>query len=72
MGIRIVIGTSEREINNIEPNWINEQLSRRRNEGSPVCVRIIIEVGDINLSLATSDCPNLEFDEDSPELKMKY
>ena len=58
MGIRIVIGTSEREINNIEPNWINEQLSRRRNEGSPVCVRIIIEVGDINLSLATSDCPS--------------
>ncbi|MCG7962462.1 MAG: hypothetical protein N0E54_07175 [Candidatus Thiodiazotropha taylori] len=57
MGVRIIIGTSERGLNDIEPNWINEQIGRRRNEGSPACVRIIIEVGDINLSLATSDCP---------------
>jgi len=58
MGVRIIIGTSERDINDIEPNWINEQVSRRRNEGSPVCVRIAIEMGDINLSLSTSDCPS--------------
>lgn len=57
MGVRIVIGTNERNIDNIEPNWINEQVSKRRNEGSPVCVRIIIDLGDINLSFATSDCP---------------
>ena len=58
MGVRIVIGSSERNINNIDPNWINEQVNRRRNEGVPACVRIIIEEGDINLSLATSDCPS--------------
>ena len=58
MGVRIVIGSSERDINNIDPNWINKQVNRRRNEGVTVCVRIIIEEGDINLSLATSDCPS--------------
>ncbi|TVT47100.1 MAG: hypothetical protein FHK82_18215 [Sedimenticola thiotaurini] len=58
MASKIIIGSSERDINNIEPNWINEQINRRRNEGVPVCVRIIIEKGDINISLATSDCPS--------------
>ena len=56
MGVRIIIGGSERNLNNIEPNWINEQLSRRKNDGIPVCVRVVIEHGDINISLATSDC----------------
>lgn len=58
MGIRVVIGSSERDINDIEPNWINEQINKRQNDGVPVCVRVIIEEGDINLSLATSVCPN--------------
>lgn len=58
MGVRIVVGSSEREIKNIDPNWINEQVNRRRNEGVPVCVRILIDEGDINLSLTTSDCPS--------------
>ena len=58
MGIRVLIGSSERDINNIEPNWINEQVNRRRSEGVPVCAKVIIEEGDINLSLATSDCPS--------------
>jgi len=58
MGVRIVIGSSERYINNIDSNWINEQVNRRRNEDVPVCVRIHIDEGDINLSLATSDCPS--------------
>lgn len=58
MGMRIIIGPSERDINNIDPNWINEQVKRRRNEGVPVCIRILIDEGNINLSLATSDYPS--------------
>ena len=56
MGARIIIGSSERDINDIEPNWINEQINKRRHESVPVCVRVLIDHGDINLSLATSDC----------------
>lgn len=58
MGVRVVIGSSDRDINNIEPNWINEQIGRRKSEGVPVCVRVLIDHGDINISLATSDCPS--------------
>ena len=58
MGVRIIIGPIERNLNNIEPNWINEQISRRKADGVPVCIRVIIEQGDINISLATSDCPS--------------
>jgi len=58
MSVRVIIGTSERDINNIEQNWINEQINRRRREKVPVCVNVIINHGDINLSLRTSDCPN--------------
>lgn len=57
MSIRIQIGSSERAIEDIEPNWITEQVTRRRHEGVPVCVRITINTGSINLALATSDCP---------------
>lgn len=57
MSIRIQIGKSERAIEEIEPNWITEQINRRRHEDVPVCVRITINTGSINLSLATSDCP---------------
>ena len=58
MGVRIIIGTSEREIKNIEPNWINEQIRKRKDDDIPVCVRVLIDHGDINISLATSGCPN--------------
>lgn len=58
MGARVIIGATERDLDNIEPNWVAEQIRRRRHDRSPVCVKIIINQGDINLALATSDCPS--------------
>ncbi len=57
MSIKVQIGTSERDINDIEPNWVNEQINRRKKDGVPICVRISIKQEDINISLATNDCP---------------
>lgn len=57
MRVRIIIGSSECDLNNIEPNWINEQINRRRNDGVPLCARVIIETDDINIFLATPGCP---------------
>ncbi|MFP3984340.1 MAG: hypothetical protein ACLFV2_11715 [Desulfurivibrionaceae bacterium] len=57
MSIRIQIGTSERDISDIESNWVNEQINRRKKDGVPICVRISIKQEDINISLATNDCP---------------
>jgi hypothetical protein len=57
MSIKVQIGTSERDISDIEPNWVNEQINRRKKDGVPVCVRVSINLGDINIALATTDCP---------------
>jgi hypothetical protein len=57
MTIKVQIGTSERDINDIEPNWVNEQINRRKKDGVPICVRVFIKHEDINIALATKDCP---------------
>lgn len=57
MSIIVQIGTSERDINDIEPNWVNEQINRRKKDGVPICVRVAIKQEDINMVLATKDCP---------------
>ena len=58
MGVRVIIGSNERNLNNIESNWVTEQVNRRKKDGVPVCVKILISHDDINLALATSDCPS--------------
>lgn len=56
MSIKIQIGPCERAIEEIEPNWITEQVNRRRHDNAKVCVMIKINTGSINLALATSGC----------------
>ena len=58
MSIKVQIGTNERDISKIEPNWVNEQINRRKKDDVPICVRVSINQGDINIALATTDCPS--------------
>ena len=57
MTIRVIIGSSEREIEDIEPNWINEQVNRRKSDNVPVCVKVNIKNESTNITLASTDCP---------------
>jgi len=54
--VRVIIGSNERNLNDIESNWVTEQVNRRKKDGALVCVKILINHGDINLALATTDC----------------
>jgi len=54
--IRVEIGTSERTIENADPNWINEQISRRRRDGQAVCARVRIADSRANVILTTPAC----------------
>jgi hypothetical protein len=54
--IRVVIGGIERRLGEASPQWINEQINRRRADNVPICVRILINTPDLNVTLATSDC----------------
>jgi hypothetical protein len=56
MSIKVQIGTNERDISNMESNWVNEQINRRKKDGVSVCVRVSINQRDINIKLATKAC----------------
>lgn len=54
--IKIRIANEERQIETADVQWINQQVNRRREEGHPVCVRVIIHEGGLDMILASSNC----------------
>lgn len=56
--IKIRIANEERQIDAADVQWINQQVNRRREEGHPVCVRVIIREGGLDMILASSNCGN--------------
>jgi hypothetical protein len=54
--INVVIGATERPVEQADQSWINEQINRRRNGGDSVCVRVRIEQNDLNMVLSTPNC----------------
>lgn len=59
MRVRVIIGIAERENADIRPDWISEQINRLRSAGEPVCVKVLVNDTDIDLSFATSGCSGL-------------
>lgn len=57
--ITIQIGSSALPLQQADPNWVTEQLQRRRQAGQSVCVRVTVDVRpDINIQLSTVSCPS--------------
>ena len=54
--IKVQIGTSGERTLEASPQWINEQINRRRDNDQPICVRVHIDVPPVNIVLATSGC----------------
>jgi hypothetical protein len=54
--IRVAIGGSDVDIAEASPEWINQQINRRRADGVAVCVRVAINQADINVGLTTPTC----------------
>jgi hypothetical protein len=55
----VKIGASARDftsVNDIEESWINRQISGLRGDHHPVCVRVTVNEGPLNLMLTTPDC----------------
>jgi hypothetical protein len=57
MSSRIIIGTEERNLCQIDESWIAQQIVRRKQAGAPVCVMVKIDVGGLNFTLTSGDCP---------------
>ena len=45
------------QVKDIDEQWINQQINRRKDCGEVVFVRVIINVGNINIGLTTPNCP---------------
>ena len=56
--IRVRIGGAEYDLADVSESWVNEQIGRRRSDGVPVCVQVIIRTSEINVMLSTPGCGN--------------
>lgn len=56
--ISISIGETERELADATPDWINQQINRRRDDRRPVCVRVRIDCPGVKMTVASPACPS--------------
>lgn len=55
--IKIVINEQSREWDNSLAGWVNGTIKELERDGTPICVKVSIEYGDINLGLSAGSCP---------------
>lgn len=55
--IRVRIGGIEKDERDVKERWINEQLSRRREDNGSVCVQVTIDKPPLHMGLSTPGCP---------------
>jgi|WetSurMetagenome_2_1015567.scaffolds.fasta_scaffold625284_1 hypothetical protein len=57
MSVMLTIGSDgDRNLTEVSSSWINEQINRRKKDGIPLCVRVLIKTDCVNVALATIDC----------------
>ena len=54
--ITVKIGTEARDYESADAQWIVQQIRGLERDGLPVCVRVKIEEGSINMTLSTRAC----------------
>ncbi len=57
MSNRIIIGTEEHNLCEIDESWIAQQIVRRKQDDAPVCVLVKIESNGQTMTLPSGDCP---------------
>lgn len=53
---KLHIGEVERVPNDLDENWINQQINRQREDKEVVCVKVFIKQDDIDLILFSKSC----------------
>jgi hypothetical protein len=52
----VKIGNEQRSLSDADQQWVNDQLRRRRADGTNICVQVVLKSGSIDMVLATPDC----------------
>jgi hypothetical protein len=55
--IRVSVGETDRDIRDVNVPWLRERIEDMRRKGVPVCVRVTIKSGDLDMILSTLGCP---------------
>jgi len=55
--IKVIINEQDRIWDSSQAGWLNGTINELQKAGEPVCVRVLIEYGDINLCLSAGSCP---------------
>lgn len=56
--IEVQIDSIKKDIEDVHPSWLQEQLARRRRDSEPVCVQVFIDRPQVHMRLYTPDCPS--------------
>jgi hypothetical protein len=56
--IRVSVNGTERDLRDVTVPWLGEHIEAVRNKGLPVCVKVTIKSGDIDMILSTPSCPS--------------
>ncbi|WP_417659149.1 hypothetical protein [Pseudidiomarina sp.] len=54
--IKVIINEQDRIWDSSQAGWLNGTINELQKAGKPVCVRVLIEYGDINLCLSAGTC----------------
>lgn len=57
--VTIKIGGNEMRfpgVSSVDENWINQEINGLKRDGKPVCVRVTLHEGDVNIILTTANC----------------
>ena len=55
--ITVCLDMTETPLSELSESWLIEQIRRRRADSAPICIRVKINVPEINAVLATAGCP---------------
>ncbi|ATZ73387.1 hypothetical protein CWC33_06585 [Idiomarina sp. X4] len=56
--IKVIINEQDRIWDSSQVGWLKGTINELQNSGEPVCVRVLIKYGDINLCLSAGICNN--------------
>jgi hypothetical protein len=54
--ISVKVGNDEKPLDDVSPDWIVQQIERRRRDGIAVCVVVSVRTTDLNMHLSTPEC----------------
>lgn len=54
--ITVSINGGKKQLNDVTPEWINQQINRRQAFNESVCVQVSIDESDYKMSLSTPIC----------------